>query len=369
MATTRHDPRVRHRPLRVIQLINGLGHGGGERLLATLALGLADRVHTDVFCLTRLGPWAQVLRQAGVPVTALTWHGVPLPWSWLRLLRSAIHGNVLHAHFYYSELLAAGLARLTGIRTLATRHEMGDWMGAPHRLGERWALRKIDRVLCVSEAVRNACVARNVPTAKLDVIYPDIATTTACIILDERPRHVVTVGRLEHVKGHDVLLDAWARATSDPSLAGWCLRIVGDGSQRRILERRARSLGISGSCTFVGELSPEGVAHELTHARVFILPSRSEALSLALMEALACGLACVASDTGGVPELIEHDANGLLVSPCDVEELTRALVRLTADLDLTRRIASAARARMQQHLDPARFCDAYAELYVEESRT
>lgn len=137
----------------------------------------------------------------------------------------------------------------------------------------------------------------------------------------DRPRHIVSVGRLEPVKGFDVLLDALALFTRD---GGECrLTLVGDGSQRAALESRAAELGLSERVEFTGVLPREGIRDLFHRAHAFVLSSRSEGTPLALLEAMACGLPCVATRVGGVPS-----AGGdgvLLVAPEDPAALAAAV--------------------------------------------
>ncbi|MEK7703750.1 MAG: glycosyltransferase, partial [Myxococcota bacterium] len=348
---------------RVVQLINGLGRGGGERLMSELVLGLRDRVDTQVFCLTRLGPWADELRAAGIEVRALSWHGVPLPPAWWALLRAARSSDVLHAHFFYSELVAALLAVVGRARLIVTRHETGEWMTLLHRWLDHWLTRRIEHVFCVSQAVHTSATGRGAPANKVSVAYPAFTVAPHIVPLDERRRHILSVGRLEHVKGHDVLLRAWALVAGDPALAGWQLRIVGDGSQRQRLRRLARKLHLEGRCTLVGELTPEAVAREMADACVFVLPSRAEALSLALLEAMAGGLACIASDVGGVREIIKSDGHGLRVAPEDAPTLAQAMQRLTADPNALATLSAAAIERAREFLTTTQPHDLYEATY------
>jgi glycosyltransferase involved in cell wall biosynthesis len=123
------------------------------------------------------------------------------------------------------------------------------------------------------------------------------------------------------------------------------LVIVGDGSERTKLEQQARQLGIAASCLI--QPTASDVVPWLSLIDIFVLASpMNEALSNALMEAMACGCACVASNVGGNPELIEHERTGLLFEPGDVGVLARHLRLLTADADRRRQFVEQALVRV-----------------------
>ncbi|MEZ4655460.1 MAG: glycosyltransferase [Candidatus Eisenbacteria bacterium] len=123
------------------------------------------------------------------------------------------------------------------------------------------------------------------------------------------PREVVCVASLTPIKHHEGLLQAWGKVRREIPDAK--LTLVGDGELRRKLEEQARSLEIQDSIEFTGIRSD--VVPFLERAGVFVLPSLREAMPLALLEAMAAGLASVASDVGGIPEMIEDRFNGRLV--------------------------------------------------------
>src|SRR5207247_3601899 len=142
------------------------------------------------------------------------------------------------------------------------------------------------------------------------------------------PLHAaVAVGRLAHVKGFDVLLEAVALVRQ--AMPEFSLRIVGDGPERAALERLISDLHLADSVELVGyKEDPTGHFEE---AGLYLLSSRSEGIPLTLLEAMACGLPLVATAVGGVPEIVSDEKEGLLVRPEDPVALFRAILRLPAD--------------------------------------
>jgi len=151
---------------------------------------------------------------------------------------------------------------------------------------------------------------------------------------------VVAAGRYAPEKGYDRLIDAFARVAGRHP--GWSLRIFGHGPSRGALEKQAARLGLEDRVTLPGLAGD--IEHELRSASVFALSSIHEGLPMALAEAMACGLPCVAFDCApGVREIVTDGVDGVVVPPRDVAGLSEGLDRLMADEDLRRRLGTAAR--------------------------
>lgn len=157
-----------------------------------------------------------------------------------------------------------------------------------------------------------------------------------------RGRNILCAARLAPYKGGDVLLLAFAMVLERAPDAR--LVLAGRDKTSGGLAAFARRLGLAGRVEFVGELSPAALARRLAAADIFVLPSRRENFPIALLEAMAAGKPCVASRTGGVPELTGR-AGALLVAPGDPAALARALGRVLSDGALRRRLCGAARRR------------------------
>jgi GalNAc-alpha-(1->4)-GalNAc-alpha-(1->3)-diNAcBac-PP-undecaprenol alpha-1,4-N-acetyl-D-galactosaminyltransferase len=140
---------------------------------------------------------------------------------------------------------------------------------------------------------------------------------------------IVTVGRVEKVKGHEYLIKAFAQIKDN----SWELSIVGDGSERTNLENLAKELKVDNRVIFHGHLID--FRKQLSEAQIFVLPSLKEGFPNALIEAMTVPLACVASDTfHGYNEIINSGVNGILVTPGNPSELTEAINRLIEDKNL-----------------------------------
>jgi glycosyltransferase involved in cell wall biosynthesis len=143
-------------------------------------------------------------------------------------------------------------------------------------------------------------------------------------------------------------------------------RIAGDGTLRASLEARAAALGLGSHVQFLGHV--DDVAALLRRSGVFAFPSLMEASPNAVIEAMSAGLAVAASDVGGIPEVIEHGRNGVLVAPGDAAALAAAIGALIEDRESCERLGAAARATIQARFSFDRMVDAFHSLYVTELR-
>lgn len=171
---------------------------------------------------------------------------------------------------------------------------------------------------------------------------------------------ILFLGQLVERKGLHVLVDAFARldGRAELLLAGgdW----TSPGYPQRV-KALARDLGVDGRIHF--ENHREDVGALLSTADVFVLPSLSEARPRSIIEAMSLGVAVVATDTGGIPSLIEPDHTGLLVAPADAAALAESLGRLVRDPELRQRLGTAARRSAARNFCPDRTAAEYVRLY------
>jgi glycosyltransferase involved in cell wall biosynthesis len=156
---------------------------------------------------------------------------------------------------------------------------------------------------------------------------------------DPAAKVAVAVGRLSYEKGYDLLLDAWAKAvTGRPE---WTLRVYGDGPERERLEQQAETLGVAGSVRFLGPTNE--VPRVMSDGSILVSASRAEGFPMTLLEAMACGLPCVAADCApGVRELVRPGQTGYLAPPGNTDLLAERLGRLMDDQAARERMGQAA---------------------------
>ncbi len=179
------------------------------------------------------------------------------------------------------------------------------------------------------------------------------------------PACILVAGRVERMKGQDVLIEALpAIRRAVPSAH---VRLVGaDGGASAAVAQRSRELGVESAVSFEGAVAREELPAVYASAAVCVVPSRFEAFGYTCVEAMACGRPVVASRVGGLAEIVEHEREGLLVAPEDPAALAAAVIRLLGDPALGRRLGAAARSGVLERFGaPAvavRSAAAYAEI-------
>jgi glycosyltransferase involved in cell wall biosynthesis len=219
-----------------------------------------------------------------------------------------------------------------------------DWyetLPKPARRGIAWVFRRANLVVTLGEPSR----ARYVELLGLDpdrvVVAPNAITLPARV--PDRGRHitigVLFLGRFGDRKGSADVLAAMVELPQDVREIS-TLRMAGDGEvdDTRTL---AEELGVRAEIT--GWLTPAQRDEALRAAQIFVLPSRQEELPMAMLEAMGWGLAPIVTPVGSIPEVITDEHNGLLVSPGEIAELSKAIQRLVTDDDLRTRLSDAAR--------------------------
>ncbi|MGK2942640.1 MAG: glycosyltransferase family 4 protein [Immundisolibacter sp.] len=279
-------------------------------------------------------------------------------WRLWRLCRSS-RFDLIVAHRFKALTLALALCRLGVAReAFGIVHEIGQFEGRRRRVIER-ARASALTLLGVSEAVRDDLQARlprfpaarikALPNAVSDHFLLPRAEACAALGLSVDRFWFACIGRLVTVKGHDVLLRAFAPLARERPLAA--LALVGAGPEEDALRALADELGISERVVFCGWHT--GVRKLLAAFDVCVFPSREEAFGLAIAEAMVARRPVIASAVGGVPALL--GAEGLLVPQGNTPALTAALRQLRDDASLRQAMGASLRARWEAEFSPSQF--------------
>jgi glycosyltransferase involved in cell wall biosynthesis len=202
-------------------------------------------------------------------------------------------------------------------------------------LGDRWTR----ELTVIAPAARVVPVPNGVPVPAA-VAQPSGGTP-----------HVVFLGAIVDAKGAFILIDAWAQLVAAETIVpGARMTLAGNGELDRA-RRLVEELGIDGSVQVPGWLDPGQVGELLADADVFVLPSRNEGQPMALLEAMAHGLCVVATDVGGIPELVEDGRSGFLVPRDEVQALVAVLRKVLTAPDLRADLGAAARQRVLAEFD------------------
>jgi len=362
--------------MRVLHLIGSLDPGGAETLVAQIAA--RERAAGHDHRIAHLGnAWLAAeaerrgIPQETLPSRALYRSNLTLPLFVLGLARriDRIKPDVVHAHLFGMTVAGAWAARRARVPCVATIHDRY-YLVEKRRRGWMLARTGLDgRLIAVSEDVArtirdtSGLGARVIPNG-VDVaaIRPDPAIRRVVRAelgaKDDEPI-LITVGRLERVKRHDILLEALARlrANGDPAK----LWIVGDGSEREATAAAARALGLGDAARLLGHR--DDTPRLLAAADLFVLSSDSEGMPVSLLEAMAAGLPAVARAVGGVPEVVVDGETGLLIDSADPAVLAG---RFADALVPARRSAfgEAARRRAETHFSIEEMLAKHRALYA-----
>lgn len=268
--------------------------------------------------------------------------------------------------------LVGGSAKATKSRLhVKGRSRIGGDLEALERLGKPFVrfthllLKHVQaNIVILSSRMRDYLAAYDF--ADLDIqLIPNGIDITRFIPLEAKisghshTQNVVCVSRLSYEKGTDVLLQAWQLVQQHFPQAR--LIIVGDGPLRIQLEHTAQVLGLENSVEFLGTRSD--IPAQFHRGVLAVLPSRSEGMPNAVLEAMACGMPCVATRVSGSEDIIQHAINGLLVEPEDSQGLAEALLTLLHNPELVHDFGIAARATIEQHYSLEHITDMVIELY------
>lgn len=330
--------RLGGRPRRVLWLTKGLGRGGAEQLLVSAARRLDGdhRFALEVaYVLPHKDAFVADLQTAGVTVHCL---GGPGGRGWVRALARLLHADggfdVVHTHSPVAATAARVLAPSRS-RLIHTEHNMWERYRLPTRVANAVTIGRNERVLAVSDGVADSIRPPRWlrGTTQVDTLIhgidPDAviegpearAAARAKLGLADDDVVVGTVGNLTPKKDHRTLLRALARLDGDLGRTRGV--IVGDGPLADELAHEVARLGLSERVQLLG--SRDDVPALLPAFDVFVMSSLHEGLSIALVEALAAGLPCVATCVGGIPEVVTDGEAGLLVPPGSPDAFATAL--------------------------------------------
>jgi glycosyltransferase involved in cell wall biosynthesis len=363
--------------VRIAIVIGSLGRGGSERQIVKLVRAAhPNYARVLVICLGEEGVLANEVRAVGARVVALGFNGVRMSsiGPLLRLLRvlRRERPDVVYAFLFWGYSLAVPASRLvtpSSVR-VAARRSLPEYDRPAHSLllplralADRFA----DAVVANSDAVGEGWVDANPALAsKMRVIANGIEVAPEVRVRRVSGREcptVICVANLIAYKGHQTLLEAAAvvaRRTRE-----WSLLLVGDGPERAAIEREIERLRLGDLVTVLGYR--DDVDELLDEADLAVLPSYTEGLPNAVLEAMAHGLPVVATDVGGTASLVETDV-GIVVPARDHTALAEALRAMLGNPERRRRAGRKGRALVDARYGVARMRDETLALFRELTR-
>jgi glycosyltransferase involved in cell wall biosynthesis len=364
-------------PLRVLGVDPELGFAGGEAQVLALTLELVRAGHRAELACDARGRLFARARDAGITCHPLAIRNAVDFAAGMRLRAMLSRGRYDIVHFHTSRAHSmAPMVRGCARAAVVTRRM--DY--PPNRIFAPYLYnRAVDAVAAISRPVADALIESGVAREHVTIVPSGVdcerfRPPTAAEREHARARLAIapgelaiapgelaigTVGMLEERKGHRYLLEAIASLSdSHPQLR--CL-IAGAGSMKDQLERHAAELGISARVAMLGMVADSRAV--LDALDVFVFPSLKEGLGVAMLEAMACGLAVVASRAGGIADAVEDVRSGVLVPPGDSAAIAAAIARLADDPGLRSTLGAAARERVAADFSTGAMARKTIELY------
>lgn len=363
----------------VCQVLHSLNVGGAEMLAARLARRLQGRFHFVFACLDELGTLGAELRQEGFAVEVVgRKSGFDL--GCVRRLARFVHqqrADVVHAHqytpFFYCRSPGSLLKRPPVLFNEHGRFHP-DLPNRKRMIFNRLFLRRIDRVVAVGNAVKQALVDNEgIPAARIDVIYNGVRLDDFAGDTGHRSRIrrelglaadapvAIQVARLDYLKDHSTALRAAERiAKLQPSFR---LLLAGEGPERGRIEAEIAQRNLQQHVTLLGLRTD--VKQLLAAADVFLLTSISEGIPVTLIEAMGARLPIVSTAVGGVTEVVEHGKTGLLADAGDDAALCDAIVSLLQNDSLRQSLSREGLARARQVFSEEEMHGRYAQYYCQ----
>jgi glycosyltransferase involved in cell wall biosynthesis len=286
------------------------------------------------------------LEADGVPVTSLRIraHADPLAFAALVGSLVAMRPAIMHAHLVHADFygLVGGFLARVPLR-ISTKHGFDDFRSSRlFSLADRAVAKFAHRHVAVSRGLADYLEdVEGFQSRRFDVIHYGIEAREPPPPPND-PLRLLVLGRLIPIKGHSILLRAFAAARAE--VDGLTLDVVGAGNEEPALRQLADDLRLDGSVRFAG--STRDIDPWLEGAAVVVVPSLGEGFGRVAIEAMERGRAVIASDVGGLAEVVAHGSTGMLVPPGEEAALTAAILELARDPAEARRMGGEGRERV-----------------------
>lgn len=357
----------------ILHLSSTSGPGGAEMLVSHIASGLDQKRFKSIIGLFDLGWLKDRCETLGLPTFV-----VPMEGQWdfrwiVRFCRIVRQQNVslIHAHEFRANAFGALVAKLCGIPLVGTVHGKSYYPDhAKRRMAYRWVSRSA-RMVAVSHDLRRFLEERiGIAHDRITVIHNGVDMIQQGSLDQVRrlrsefgfgeDEYVIgIVGSLYPVKGHADLFHALRTVLARHPKTR--LLVIGQGDSEQILKKRVSDLGIERAVSFLGLRND--VPRVLPLLDLFVLPSLSEGLSVALLEAMSAGVPVIASKVGGNPEIVVDRVTGYLVPPERSEELASRIIELMSNRESTRLLGQRGREWVAREFTAARMLERYQDLY------
>lgn len=292
------------------------------------------------------------MKRVGLGLTIDPWlFPVLAPFAAKKLKPHLLHAvleSFAGAALILSKILMPGVPRVLTLQSTNTSFML------------KWIHGAATKITAISQALITRASMLGFPNVTLIPNGIDLQQLAKAELRKKAPERILFVGRLEPMKGVDVLLRALAFIKDQK----WSCEIVGDGSQRAALELLCTELDLDGRVIFSGRLTGDALMVAYGEARIFCGLSRSEAFGNVFLEAQAAGCAVIATNTGGIPEIVKDGQTGILVPVDDIHASSEAIKKLLTDDQLRNRFVEAGK-NFAKTFDWDKISEQYVKVYAE----
>jgi len=356
--------------IKVLHIICRSGAGGGEKHLLDLLEGLWKSDKYEIYVLAPEGLNYSLYAKYARAIFDYQSRKLFFFSNIIKACRLArdLDVDIIHAHLFPSNIVGFFAAWFCRKSLVVNLHaDIRDNPGANLRKPVYFAVDKLihryySKIIAVSEYVKKRLIQSGYQSGKIVVIYNGVKAPPNDIAAKDKQGYVIgNIARLHKVKGQRYLIEAISTLKS----RGYCLSLwmIGDGDDRESLEKLVIALGLQSEVIFWGHQSD--IWPFLQAFDLFVFPSLSESMGIALIEAMLLQKPVIASNVGGIPEIVNDGKNGLLVKATDVEALARGIEIMINDRKLADSLAWQAKQDAETKFTLERMIEKTGRLYKE----
>jgi len=355
---------------KVLHVLTDTNIGGAGRYLFNLLAGLPSKKYEFFVACPGGGELEKELKAREIRYFTLTGGESSLSFKHVKEILRIIKKeriDIVHTHASLSGRIAG---RMAGCRVILTRHGLDiKNKGLIKRL-IAYIIARIftDKIIAISRAVKINLIETGVPADMIKIIHNGIDLSRFDLIeptlrlelgLSNDTTIIGVVARIVGEKGYEYILKAMPKVLElHPSAL---LVIVGDGPLKAQMQELAGKLGIYENTIFLGYR--RDVEKLVADFDLFVLPSINEGLGLSLLEAMALGKPVIATEVGGIPEVIKNGKNGLLIPPGDEKALAMAILKILSSKDFSRKLGQVAKETVYEKFSAISMAQKTVELY------
>ncbi|MDC2867611.1 MULTISPECIES: glycosyltransferase [unclassified Bacillus (in: firmicutes)] len=333
---------------KIMYLLNYIGDGGSEKYVLDLIESIGPEHCILVYSIP--GPFLKKFEQLNVPMYRINMRH-PFDIQAAMQLKKIIKKeniDIVHAQFLRENYIAI-LAKLLGapVRVIWTYH-VNVPMPFHLKCSNSFFTRYNDAIICISQFMKQQLCQKGVPENKIHVIYNGVADPYTDVPLSQPgPKKIAVIGRLSREKGQPFLLTSLQKLKAlHPSLR-WHCDIIGEGPLKKELSTMIQELSLGEHVSLKG--FQDDIIKEYTEHDIIVIPSENEGLSYVAIEAIAMKKPVIATNVGGLPEVIVHNQSGLLIPFGSEETLAASLAQLLQDEKLYHSLAECGREHYLQN--------------------